>query len=985
MDRVFGLPAGPLAIALTILMVVSLAIVMVLALRNLVFFKMGLRNIPRRRGRSALIVAGLMLGTAIITSALMTGDTMAAAVRSAVVDSLGVTDETVTAGAESDVAAMVGVETARTYFPAAEAVAVVDDAVATLPVDGVAAAIIEPVAAQHADAGRTEPRITLMAPQEDRADLFGLGEVTALAAGDVLLNEEAAEELDAVAGSDIVALAGERLLDLTVVGVGDWDGTGTADSAMLMGLSSAQELLGRTGEANHVLVSNDGDATSGVSFTPEVEAALDEAVEPLGLTAHPAKEHGLEEADAAGNAFVQLFTTFGSFSMAAGILLIFLIFVMLAAERRPEMGMARAVGTQRRHLVQTFLYEGAVYDVGAALVGAVLGIGVAYAMVLAVARSFTGEGLDLAYRVSFRSLVIAYAIGVLLTLAVVTVSAWKVSRLNIVSAIRDLPELAEGGRRRTRWLLIGLGAVFGLLLAVAGATSQVYMPWMLGVSILVVVAAPVARTLGLGDRAAYSGAALALLVLWLLPLSAFDAVFGEMSMDFSIWIVGGLMVVVAATWLVTYNADVLLGAAAWAASPFASLRPVAKMAVAYPLRSRFRTGVTLSMFMLVVFTLVTGSTIPAAFMSSFDDVEKFGGGFDVRVTTAPSLAVEDLTTELSGNIASDLDGVGAQSFVPMEARQTDADREPASYPLRGVDGGFVDHATYELAAMAEGYESSSEVWGALRDTPGLAVVDPFVAPRRSNWGFGVPPEFRLSGFFIEDGTFAPVPVEVSDPQTGATFDVTVIGVLSDSAPFEMAGITVSQELLAPLGDRALPTVHHLSARPGTDTEALALAVEADLLARGAEAETYEKLLDDAVGASVVFIRLVQGFMALGLVVGVAALGVISARAVVERRQQLGMLRAIGFQPEMVRRTLLAETAIVAVTAIVTGTVLGLLISYNVIADSRGQAGNQDLAFAVPWLNLVIIFGAVIAAAMLTTVVSALRATRIYPAEALRYQ
>ena len=36
-------------------------------------------------------------------------------------------------------------------------------------------------------------------------------------------------------------------------------------------------------------------------------------------------------------------------------------------------------------------------------------------------------------------------------------------------------------------------------------------------------------------------------------------------------------------------------------------------------------------------------------------------------------------------------------------------------------------------------------------------------------------------------------------------------------------------------------------------------------------------------------------MGLGLIVGVAALGVITARAVVERRQQIGVLRAIGFR------------------------------------------------------------------------------------------
>ena len=134
-----------------------------------------------------------------------------------------------------------------------------------------------------------------------------------------------------------------------------------------------------------------------------------------------------------------------------------------------------------------------------------------------------------------------------------------------------------------------------------------------------------------------------------------------------------------------------------------------------------------------------------------------------------------------------------------------------------------------------------------------------------------------------------------------------------------------------------------------------------------------------------FIRLVQGFMALGLVVGVAALGVISARAAVERRQQIGMLRAIGFQPEMIRRALLAETAIVAFTAIAAGTILGLVLSYNVIADSSGQPGYGDLTFTVPWLNLALIFTAVIVAALLTTLAAAHRATRIYPAEALRYR
>ena len=89
-------------------------------------------------------------------------------------------------------------------------------------------------------------------------------------------------------------------------------------------------------------------------------------------------------------------------------------------------------------------------------------------------------------------------------------------------------------------------------------------------------------------------------------------------------------------------------------------------------------------------------------------------------------------------------------------------------------------------------------------------------------------------------------------------------------------------------------------------------------------------------------------MALGLVVGVAALGVISARSVVERRQQIGVLRAIGFQRGMVQLSFLLEASFIALTAIVIGSALGLTVARNVIADSADQPSYQGaLHFARP--------------------------------------
>ena len=152
-----------------------------------------------------------------------------------------------------------------------------------------------------------------------------------------------------------------------------------------------------------------------------------------------------------------------------------------------------------------------------------------------------------------------------------------------------------------------------------------------------------------------------------------------------------------------------------------------------------------------------------------------------------------------------------------------------------------------------------------------------------------------------------------------------------------------------------------------------------------QADSLKKLLNDAVAGTLTFDRLIEGFMGLGLIVGVAALGVITARAVVERRQQIGVMRAIGFRQRMVQQAFLLESSFVALTSIVVGTVLGLIVAHNVISDASRTPSWQNISFDVPWLTLAIIFLVVYLVAMLTTFAPARRAARVYPAEALRYQ
>jgi putative ABC transport system permease protein len=186
-----------------------------------------------------------------------------------------------------------------------------------------------------------------------------------------------------------------------------------------------------------------------------------------------------------------------------------------------------------------------------------------------------------------------------------------------------------------------------------------------------------------------------------------------------------------------------------------------------------------------------------------------------------------------------------------------------------------------------------------------------------------------------------------------------------------------------LGAAVPPQSHMYRLRPGVDTEAVGKAMESAFMANGFQATVIEEEVNDNASISILFNQLIQGFMALGLVVGIAALGVISARAVVERRHEIGMLRAVGFQKSMVQFSFLLEASFVALSGILLGVGLGLGLMPLLVSSMREQFAGLEMQ--VPWLNLALIIGIAYVASLLTTFLPARQAANVYPAEALRYE
>jgi putative ABC transport system permease protein len=819
-----------------------------------------------------------------------------------------------------------------------------------------------------------------------------------------------------------------------------------ADGLEAGGLSDAtRSLLADPGLANRVQSILADDDWSSEPVRDRLSRMFGDLSE---LVVDDIKRDTLDMGEMAASTFTTIFIVSGLFGISAGLVLIFLIFIMLAAERKSEMGMARAVGAQRGRLVEMFVFEGTAYDLAAAAVGVVLGVGTGLIIALTLGQAFAGVGLTIQPSVSTRSLVVSYSLGMLVTFGTVLISANRVSHLNIVAAIRDLPEpprppnylrdrllapfqdVADGFRALFRlrvfralrlWLfglpssllrLVWLGftggpftLLLGLFLTQTGSQNAIGSAYTLGVSFVIIGGALVLRALlnspfrwlargralnarNILDRLTFTVMGLALTVFWSLPSSYLEEQFGipEMSAGPEMLFISGILLVAGAVLVIMYNTDLLLRLILLILGQSPRIAPVLRMSIAYPLSSRFRTGMTIAIFAVVMFSVIFMATLFKVNDIILTDTEQFTGGFDLRVDYSKNNPVGDLNRAIarhSGLQRGDYAVIASLSYLPVDLKQGEAGRWEG-YLIQAADDAYLESVDYGIGVKAQGYTTDAEIWEMVRDKPGYAIMDRLAVPSRTTTNIVIGgPEFSLQGVYLEDETMEPIQLEVREPNSETTFEVTVIGILEQTAITGYGLVTSQETLEKELGFELPAPTYFIQLTDSADPALTSAALESVFLKNGLESVDLIQELRDSMKIQFVFQQLLLGFLTVGLVVGVAALGVISTRAVVERRQQIGMLRALGFQRQMVSWIFLLESSFVALLGIGLGVGLALIPASQMISDMAVDI--PGITFQVPWTEIILVSGLAYTMTLLTTWLPAVQASRVRPAEALRYE
>jgi ABC-type antimicrobial peptide transport system permease subunit len=208
--------------------------------------------------------------------------------------------------------------------------------------------------------------------------------------------------------------------------------------------------------------------------------------------------------------------------------------------------------------------------------------------------------------------------------------------------------------------------------------------------------------------------------------------------------------------------------------------------------------------------------------------------------------------------------------------------------------------------------------------------------------------------------------------SGNTFQVKIVGLLAGSV-LQGKMIISEQAFLAKYPDAAGYRFFLIDA-PREQAAEVAAHLTRQLEQRGLALEPAKQRLELFMSVQNTYIGIFTVLGGLGVLLGTAGIGVLIARHVLERRGELGLMQALGFQPGSLRLMILGEHSVLLVLGVILGAATAALA---VIPQLIGSSGSLPVAFLGNLILGVLIFG------LLVCVIAVSIAVRGKLTEALR--
>ncbi len=220
------------------------------------------------------------------------------------------------------------------------------------------------------------------------------------------------------------------------------------------------------------------------------------------------------------------------------------------------------------------------------------------------------------------------------------------------------------------------------------------------------------------------------------------------------------------------------------------------------------------------------------------------------------------------------------------------------------------------------------------------------------------------------------PIEFPD---GAVEDLEVVAVYG--ASLYQSDVVISLDAFITHYDWDRDQMVIILLAEGVNPEAVRPTLE-EVVARypNAELNNAEEYVDKVAAQLDLLLNVLTGMLAMAIVIALLGIANTLALSILERKREIGLLRAVGMTRRQVRRMFRWEAVLIAVFGASIGLIVGVGLGVAVVT-----AIGEGIAVTVPWVNLVIYLVLAALGGVMASVVPGWRGSRLDVLDAIAYE
>jgi ABC-type lipoprotein release transport system permease subunit len=658
--------------------------------------------------------------------------------------------------------------------------------------------------------------------------------------------------------------------------------------------------------------------------------------------------------------FTGMFLAFSAAIIMASAVLIILLIMLMIETRSSEIGTLRALGFRISAINNIFLIEGTILSIIGGFFGALLGFlfGVFLIGGMNTFWSSIVEGAQVSFAVTPDSLVLGFCSGIIISIFTMMFAFKVEGKRTVVGAIRKTSR-----KGKSKWMvffafLMLLGGIFGIIAPFALDISLSSEMGLAGMGL-----GPLGLLLGLNWLAAsltkkriefIVGIVIVVHTLFIMYY------FADSASLMVLFFLSGFMLLLGLL-LMFYHTIIKLDQRRSESATRNSNKWLFSFAKKNAARTPTRTMFTVFLFSLTLFVLVSlNINLQGTVIDVDRAISESGGGFHIMgESTNPIFA--NLSDETSRSESGISDPVFDELFIQQFKTRGDvggtcSNLNPKASPrIIGANESFFDINSFAFISTLEKHDNP---WVSLKgeiDVNGIPAIGDY---NTLVW---------ILGLDVGDS------ISVLN-ENGDTVLLKIVGIIANSIfPGNLIIWDEYFDIMYPTNDGFTLFLFRSQA---DNLKPQILSLESSLSKYGFDGFTVESVVVENILIENTYIAIFQVLLIFGLIVGTLGFGIVASRNALERRREIGILRAIGFTKKAILKTQLYENSFVVLVGITIGSLSGI------IASSVYLFKLQIDILSWPWLTVFTILAASFAIAISASLLPIIKSSKMSVTEAL---